>query len=284
MQETHIRNGIESMGAGEKALNKKSFFGGKKPDLDTASAAFDAAGIFTAMRCTNFFLVANSFKLGKSYDQAVEALLKSSDCHSQLGSVYTAAGKMEAAALICMQHLKNLKDGAEYYRKASYLYQTHGSADRAAECLEKAAKGYESVDVDQAIEFYFQSTQIYENEDKLRTGVDVFKRGISLMVRNKRYEKALEMSSKLGDVLMAIDNKNGFFKNCLQICLILIAYGDEVELSKKFNQFSNVPGFLESEEARIYQTILDSFENHDEELFNSCMKNRMITFLDNEVF
>lgn len=51
-----------------------------------------------------------------------------------------SAKAMETAAQIVAQNMKQPERAAEAYRRASELFVTHGSGDRAAEMLEKAAK------------------------------------------------------------------------------------------------------------------------------------------------
>lgn len=51
-----------------------------------------------------------------------------------------AAKDMEMSASIAAQHMKRFPEAASSYQKASNFFNAHGSADRASECLEKAAK------------------------------------------------------------------------------------------------------------------------------------------------
>jgi hypothetical protein len=51
-----------------------------------------------------------------------------------------AAKSIENAAIIMQQQLNKVSDAAESYKEASRYYLAHGSSDRAAEALEKAAK------------------------------------------------------------------------------------------------------------------------------------------------
>ncbi len=46
--------------------------------------------------------------------------------------------------------------------------------------------------------------------------------------------------------------------------------------------FARVPGFLQSEEFKVANGLLEAFEKHDEGLLSELQKNRSLTFLDNE--
>lgn len=51
-----------------------------------------------------------------------------------------AAKALENAALLANQQPKGAQEAAELFRKTSDYYLAHGTADRAADCLEKAAR------------------------------------------------------------------------------------------------------------------------------------------------
>ncbi|KAJ3080247.1 hypothetical protein HK102_003190 [Quaeritorhiza haematococci] len=268
--EFKIQEGMKAMVDAEKAMNKKSFFGAKKPDYDSAVHDYEKA--------------ANAFKVGKAYDQAVEAYVKAADCHKQLDSLFMAAKALEQAAALAAQQLKKPHDAVELYRRTSDYFLAHGSPDRAAEVLEKAAKAIEPLDVDKAIELYIESCSTYENEDRPRMGTDTFKRTIAMLLRHKRFDKAVEMSHRLADLFCKLDNKPYFHKQALTTVVILLYMGDWAEAGKRFAYFASIFGsFLASEEGKISNDLLEAYESHNAELLQSCLARSQINFLDNEV-
>jgi hypothetical protein len=70
----------------------------------------------------------------------IDAYIKAANSHKQVGSYFMAAKAMENAGSLAVQQLKNYKTGANYYKSASDFFIAHGSPDKAADCLEKAAK------------------------------------------------------------------------------------------------------------------------------------------------
>ncbi|KAI8809571.1 soluble NSF attachment protein [Cladochytrium replicatum] len=267
--DSKVREGMELMAAGEKALSKKSFFGGKKPDYDDAVHLFEQAAII--------------FKNGRAYDQAVEAHIKAADCHKNLDSLFLAAKQLESAANISVQQTRRLDEAADLYRRTSDYFLAHGSPDRAAEMLEKAAKAMEPVNLDAAIQLYDDACSTYEAEEKLRFGLDTFKRYIALLIRSKRYAKAVEVSLRLVDANLKIENRSGFNRQGLATVIITLLVGDEVAAGKHFASFASVNGFVDSEDGRTAAELLKAFDSRDSGLLEETLKRSSIQFLDNEV-
>jgi hypothetical protein len=44
-------------------------------------------------------------------------------------------------------------------------------------------RALETADVNQAVELYIEACNVYESEDRLRTGADTFSRGVSFLLR-----------------------------------------------------------------------------------------------------
>ena len=249
---------------GEKALNQKTWFGTRSPDYDNASSFFEQS--------------ASKFKAEKNYPLAINSFLKLAECHSSQNQVYLAASKIESAAQLADPSL-----AADLFRKASHLYLVHGSPDKAADMLEKCAKNLESTDPDACIQLYFDATLIYIDNDKLQSSVDCFKRGISLSLRNKRIQKAIELSLSLQKVFTETENKNGLFKNCLSLIIMYIYNNDSVEARKKMQEWELVPGFIESDQGAVCTGLLEAVETGNSETLKENCRNRNVTFLDNEV-
>ena len=80
------------------------------------------------------------FRNSKDYQHAIESFLKAAECHRNLDSIFLAAKALETAANLLYQHLQQPEKASDIYRQCSDYYIAHGSPDRAAEMLEKAAK------------------------------------------------------------------------------------------------------------------------------------------------
>ncbi|KAG0228642.1 hypothetical protein BGW42_002062 [Actinomortierella wolfii] len=266
LEESRLKDAVKWMHEAEKHTEKGWF---KKPDWDLAAQYYEKA--------------ATSFKAGKSYDQAVQAFVKASDAMAMASSMFMAARAMENAANVALQNLNQPERAAEMYKKASEFYMQNMTPDRAAEMLEKSAKAMEPVSVDAAINLYIGALNIYEAEDRARYATDTFKRAISLMVKHRRFDHALETLQRLGTVQEKSANKTAYFKTLLSIVIIRLAAGDEVDAGKRFQSFCAVDGFVRSEECAIAHAMLDAFEHRDQQYFDQTASRQHIGFLDNEI-
>ncbi|CAI2184897.1 19290_t:CDS:2 [Funneliformis geosporum] len=254
-----IREAVQFLTEGDKAT-KKSWF--KKPEWDVAGQNYDKA--------------ASCFKAARSFDQAIQAYQKASDAMFKSDSLFMAAKSMESAANLAAQQLKQPERASEMYRKASDLYQAHMTPDRAGEIT------MEPISVDSAIEFYVAACNLFESEDRGRFAIDTFKRTIATMIKNKRYIEAVEIMHRLSKIYQSINNQSGLNKNCLGIIITLLAAEDEVEAKKQFQTFCQ-HAFVRSEESAISSSLLDAFEQGDQDLIDKVMRNPIVTYLDNEV-
>ncbi|KAI8384375.1 uncharacterized protein BYT42DRAFT_493520 [Radiomyces spectabilis] len=259
MEAQRIRDGVKLMQEGDKASSKGLF---RKPDWDVAAGCYERA--------------ATSFKIAKSYEQAVQAYGKASEALFKTDALHLAGKAMESAALILAQNLNQPQRAAEAYQKASDLFMTQGSIDRAAEQLEKAGRALENIDVNAAIEMYSSACGLYEQEDRGRFAIDIFKKAISLLVKSKKYAKAVDMLHRQSVILQKLSSRTHIYKANLSIIILLLAIGDDVEAGKQFNAMCN-------EESDISQCLLQAYEDLDQELLEKTVRRQQVTFLDNEI-
>ncbi|KAF7729568.1 hypothetical protein EC973_004243 [Apophysomyces ossiformis] len=266
MEAERIREGVKLMQEGDKASSKGLF---RKPDWDIAAGCYERAAV--------------SFKIAKSYDQAVQAYAKASESLFKADAIHLAGKAMENAALVLAQNLNQPQRAAEAYQRASDLFMTQGSIDRAAEQLEKAGKTMENIDINAAIDMYSSACTLYEQEDRGRFAIDIFKKAISLLIKSKKYEKAVDMLHRQSQTLQKLSSRSHLYKANLSIMIVLFALGDDVEAGKQFNNMCSDPGFAQSEEAEICQCLLQAYNEGDQELLEATVRRQHVSFLDNEV-
>ncbi|KAG0171529.1 hypothetical protein DFQ28_000874 [Apophysomyces sp. BC1034] len=265
MEAQRIREGVKLMQEGDKASSKGLF---RKPDWDIAAGCYERAAV--------------SFKIAKSYDQAVQAYAKASEALFKADAIHLAGKAMENAALVLAQNLNQPQRAAEAYQRASDLFMTQGSIDRAAEQLEKAGRAMENTDINAAIEMYSSACTLYEQEDRGRFAIEIFKKAISLLIKSKKYEKAVDMLHRQSQTLKKMASRSHLYKANLSIMIVLFAIGDDVEAGKQFNSMCD-PGFMLSEEAEICQCLLQAYNEGNQELLEATVRRQHVSFLDNEV-
>ncbi|KAH6570708.1 hypothetical protein BASA50_007180 [Batrachochytrium salamandrivorans] len=258
------------MKAGAKALTKTSFFGKSKPDYDDALQNFEQA--------------ANLYRTQKDYTSSVEALHQVAECHRNLSSMFLAAKALETAANLLSQSSNDPARAGPVYRQASEYFLAQGSPDRAGEMLEKAAKAYESVDAGTAIEYYTESCTLYEEEGRLRFGVDTFKRAVGFCIRSQRFEQAVALSIRLENGYLKIDNQPLFNRQALTNVILQLSVGNEAMAQQRLDESMQKNGRLcQTDEGQVAQDLLTAFQTGDAALFEGLMRSSSIRFLDNDV-
>ncbi|KAI9099391.1 soluble NSF attachment protein [Phlyctochytrium arcticum] len=256
-----LQEGLKLLAAGEKYRTKKSLFGSAKPDWDSSLQNYEAAAI--------------CFRNAKAYDYACDALVKAATAHHELDSLYLAAKALENAANLTIQYLTNPTEAASLYQKASDYYMAQGSVDRAAEALEKAAKALEDVQYEESVKLYEQACDAYEEEGKLRIGIDVFKRFLSFTLRHASYPKSLEISERLCRAYEKLEQALNLRKQLLTSVIIQLHLGDHSGATAKMMQLSST--FPETGEANLAAALCEGGSSADLERSNA------FTSLENEV-
>ncbi|KAI8929053.1 soluble NSF attachment protein [Entophlyctis helioformis] len=263
-------DGDALMKAGSKALSKTSFFGKAKPDYEEALTSFEQA--------------ANAFRNARVYDRAAEAFQKVSECHMANNSLFLAAKALETAANLYAQNLNDPHRAGPVYQQASQVFVAQGSADRAGEMLEKAAKAFETVNVDKAIEFYTEACGVYEDEGRLRFGVDTYKRAVSFCLRSQRFDTGLALSTRLEDAYLKIDNLPSFTRQGLSNIVLLLSVGNESASQVKFDELCRKSGrWSQSEDGKVANDLIVAFQTGDAQLLEDIQRSSPLRFLDNDI-
>ncbi|KAJ3118569.1 hypothetical protein HDU96_000521 [Phlyctochytrium bullatum] len=220
------------------------------------------------------------FSNAKAYDHAVEAYLKSATANKEEGSLFIAGKQLEQAAQLLSQQLQKPQEAAKVFQEASDYFTAHGSPDRAAEMLEKAAKQLESTDITSCLNLYKDACGIYEAEDKMRSGADTFSRAIATALRANKVAEAIDFSKQLTDGFLKMQNRPSFNKQALSTIILALLQGDDVEASKRFEQYSS---FGESDEGKIAFELVEAFREYDDERLNTAVKKPTVKYLEAEV-
>eukprot|EP00158_Paraphelidium_tribonemae_P002634 Partr_v1_DN25526_c2_g1_i5_m20557 putative N-ethylmaleimide-sensitive factor attachment protein gamma len=115
----------------------------------------------------------------------------------------------------------------------------------------------EPVSVAEAIKYFKEACDLYEAEDKLRLGLDTFKRVIGLCLKDGKLQEAIDFSRRSNEVLVKVKGKHLTMRGFLSTIIIVLAYGDEVEAGKQYEQFCQMDsGWMTSDEGRLADALL----------------------------
>ncbi|KXS22082.1 TPR-like protein [Gonapodya prolifera JEL478] len=269
-EDSRLKAARDIFASGEKALKPSSLFGfvKAKPDYETAALHFDKA--------------ATAFKSCNAFEDAVSAYLKCAECQEKLDSLFPSAKSLESAAVILAQQLKRPEDAADMYKRVSDVLALNGSADKAAEMLERAAKTVEATDQNKAIEYYLASCDALEDADRQHLAVDTFKRTATVLLKWKRFDLASTTLCRLAAIYRSTGNKNQLYKTALSTVILQLALNDEVGASKKLDEYAP-DGFPSSDEGKVASQLVQAWKDRDHDLWNKVVNTPLVTFLDNEV-
>jgi tetratricopeptide (TPR) repeat protein len=194
-----------------------------------------------------------------------------------------AAKALEGAAYIANQQLNQLQNAGELYKRSSDYYLAHGSADRAAEALEKAAKAWETIDSAKAIEFYTEALNLIESEDRPRAGTDIFKKAITYATKSLAWDVAIGFSKRLVELYIKLDQKHYLNKIILTTIILCLSKDDVNQAKNMYHNYSSGQ-FGGSEEARIANTFFEAIEEGNSDLLQSAAQSSAVKFLENEVW
>ncbi|KAL2915525.1 hypothetical protein HK105_204927 [Polyrhizophydium stewartii] len=205
-------------------------------------------------------------------------------CFEQAGTMFLAAKALETAANLVAQNMNDPRAAGPLFQQASHMFLAHGSADRAGEMLEKAAKSLETSDPAAATQFYLDSCAVFEDEDRLRMGVDTFKRAIAFCLRAQRMDTAMALSDRLEIAFLKLDNQPSFARQALTNVVLQLAVGNESGARLKIEDASRKSGrFEQTDDGQVANDLLTAIETGDEPLLANIMRSSPIRFLDNEV-
>nr|KAJ3420804.1 hypothetical protein HK105_005229 [Polyrhizophydium stewartii] len=204
-------------------------------------------------------------------------------CFEQAGTMFLAAKALETAANLVAQNMNDPRAAGPLFQQASHMFLAHGSADRAGEMLEKAAKSLETSDPAAATQFYLDSCAVFEDEDRLRMGVDTFKRAIAFCLRAQRMDTAMALSDRLEIAFLKLDNQPSFARQALTNVVLQLAVGNESGARLKIEDASRKSGrFEQTDDGQVANDLLTAIETGDEPLLANIMRSSPIRFLDNE--
>jgi len=137
--------------------------------------------------------------------------------------------------------------------------------------------------VTKAVELCMQAIEAFEDEDKLIFSADTYKMAESLLLKNQKYIEAIPLYRKHAKVYESLNQKANVWKTYLTIIVIQLQMDDYVGANSSNEEFLQVDGYLNTDECRIGNDLLDAVEHGDSEALQKITKKPIFNFLDNSV-
>ncbi|OLY84719.1 Gamma-soluble NSF attachment protein [Smittium mucronatum] len=139
---------------------------------------------------------------------------------------------------------------------------------------------YEDTDIETSIQLHLNAITIYETENRGRFGLEEFRNLSSLLVKNKRYDKAVEVLMRLAAQCIKLNNRLELCKTYLCVVICLLAKGDDVEASKQLDTFSQDSYFERSPEFASANNIILAYKEFDQEKLDQAIRDPAINDLN----
>lgn len=244
----------------EKALAKKSWFGGKEKNQEDAAEILQQA--------------ANAYKVGGLNDEAGKCYNRVGDLYRGINSLSEAA-KAYSQAGSCFKKTSSV-DAVQSFQSAISLMMDGGRLTQAAKMSRECAELFENDDtgdfVDKAIEYYNQASDLFEMEDsksqsssckaKVAELASAAKDPPDLLTAGKIYN---DLGINCLDSNLLKFNAKGYF---LQAILCQLANGDSIGAQQALQRYEAVDyTFSDSREGKFCSQLIAAVEEYDAEGF-----------------
>ncbi|CAL5347578.1 unnamed protein product [Camellia sinensis] len=213
----------------------------------------------------------NGFRLAKNYEKAKAAFEKASKGQEMLssynclyyGSIFNennrpwdAAKHLESAAALAKE-LGSWSEVADFYRRASELYNECGRSQPASDALARGARVLEDNAPAEAIRLYTDACDILEEDGKEQMAFDLYRAATSLYVKLEKYADAATFLLRWG---LAADKCNATHSQCKKI-----------------------DAFLSSDQNRCASKLLSAYSDDDVEEIKRVAQSSTIKNLDHMI-
>lgn len=225
---------------------------------------------------------ANGFRLAKNYEKAKEAFEKASKGQEMLSSPWDAAKHMESAATMAKE-LGNWKEVADFYRRASELYNECGRPQPASDALGKGARALEDGAPDVAVQLYTEACAILEEDGKEQMAFDLYRDAARVYLKLEKYEDA---ASILISLALAADKCNATHSQCKAYLSAIIVYlyaHDFKQAEKCYNDCCQVEVFMNSDQGHCAGKFLSAYAEGDVENIKRVAQSSTVSNLDHTI-
>lgn len=225
---------------------------------------------------------ANGFRVAKNYEKAKVAFEKASQGQEMLSSPWDAAKHMESAATMAKE-LGNWSELADFYRKASELYNECGRSQPASDALAKGARALEDSAPEQAIQLYTDACDFLEEDGKEQMAFDLYRAATSVYIKLEKYTDAATILLRWG---LAADKCNATNSQCKAYLSAIIVYlyaNDFKQAEKCYNDCCQIDAFLSRDQGRCASKLFSAYTEGDVEEVQKVAQSSTINHLDHVI-
>jgi len=128
---------------------------------------------------------ATAYKVARVHVAAIEALKKAANAWQKAKLDLSAARCLDNGGQIAKDK-QLFAEAANLYYQAGQLFISNSNNQKAAETITKAGKCAETVDQDKALQYYMESCDLFEADDKEQFAGDTFKYALTFLLKLKK--------------------------------------------------------------------------------------------------
>nr|XP_043620722.1 gamma-soluble NSF attachment protein [Erigeron canadensis] len=225
---------------------------------------------------------ANAFRSAKKHDKAKVAFEKASKGQEMLSSPWDAAKHMESAGALAVE-LSIWNEVADFYRRASELYNECGRSQPASDALAKGARALEDAKPDDAIAMYAEAISLLEEDGKENMVFDLYRAISNVHIKLMKYTDAANFLLKWAVAASKCNSLHSQCKAYLSAIIVYLYAHDFKQAEKCYNDCCQVDSFLSSDQSHCASKLLSAYREADVEELKRVAKSSIVSNLDHMI-
>ncbi|XP_022035592.1 gamma-soluble NSF attachment protein [Helianthus annuus] len=225
---------------------------------------------------------ATAFRFAKKHEKAKVAFEKASKGQEMLASPWDAAKHMESAAALAVE-LGIWSEVADFYRRASELYNECGRSQPASDALAKGARALEDAKPEDAIAMYTDACSLLEEDGKENMAFDLYRAITNVYIKLEKYTDA---ASFLLRWAVAANKCNALHSQCkayLSAIIVYLSAHDFKQAEQCYNDCCQIDTFLSSDQSHCASKLLSAYREADVEEIKRVAKSSTVSNLDHMI-
>ena len=221
-----------------------------------------------------FVKAANSFKMGKMWQEAGESFVAAAECHLKMKSKYEAASSYVDAGSAFKK--SNFVDAVGVLALAIDLYCNEGRFQQAAKLEKECAELFEAEsDTAQAIEHYQKAADLFSGEDSTSLANQCMLKVAQFSAANEDYDRAIQIfedvaRASLDSPLLKWSVKDYYLKAGL--CRLAAESVNLEEARKAIERYQDMDtSFSQTRECKLLMDVLEAYEEVDVDTFTEVV-------------
>ncbi|KAL4563586.1 hypothetical protein LXL04_027630 [Taraxacum kok-saghyz] len=203
--------------------------------------------------------------------------------YEQAGFTPWDAGKhMESAGALAVE-LSIWNEVADFYRRASELYNECGRSQPASDALAKGARALEDAKPEVAIAMYTDACSLLEEDGKENMVFDIYRAITSVYIKLEKYTDAATFLLRWA---VAANKCNALHSQCKAYLSAIIVYlyaHDFKEAEKCYNDCCQIDTFFSSDQSHCASKLLSAYREADIEEIQRVSKSSTVSNLDHMI-